>query len=339
MSYDSSSQRRYSTREDDLRPPLRGNDYYNNSYREVRESQYLIVPAGGHRRANSTSRTIPVYEIDVAPPRQSSGSLSNSYYERRSSTLDVPSRTTTNRTRSPSPGPGTRSKSRQLTPPQSPPSSNTTSLSRKVTGFRYKPLNPGNEKSIRVLHVHPDLSRDGHVCCDLSHSSISAEYSALSYTWSSTPSASSRDKNSKSSGEDEATKTIILNDKPFPVRSNLHSFLKSYARRSLADRPLWVDAICINQEDVEEKNRQVGMMWKIYSFTKEVLVWLGPEESKGGYAGHAIKRMKEYADMGDIEVAMETARDGDFWKGFRDVNSAFYWDRVWVSKCCHFILI
>lgn len=41
---------------------------------------------------------------------------------------------------------------------------------------------------------------------------------------------------------------------------------------------LWIDAICINQEDIEERNEQVHYMHKIYHTAAEVLIWLGPED-------------------------------------------------------------
>jgi hypothetical protein len=39
---------------------------------------------------------------------------------------------------------------------------------------------------------------------------------------------------------------------------------------------LWVDAICVNQEDLEERSSQVVLMSAIYSSASEVIVWLGP---------------------------------------------------------------
>jgi hypothetical protein len=74
------------------------------------------------------------------------------------------------------------------------------------------------------------------------------------------------------------------------------------------------------------------MMWKIYSFTKEVLVWLGPSNRDSDHIEHAIKKMKEYADTNDMSMAISSASDDEFWRGFRDINSAFYWDRVWVIQ-------
>lgn len=45
---------------------------------------------------------------------------------------------------------------------------------------------------------------------------------------------------------------------------------------------LWADAICINQDDVQEKGHQVNMMGKIYTKAIGVIVWLGQD-----YEGHA----------------------------------------------------
>lgn len=47
----------------------------------------------------------------------------------------------------------------------------------------------------------------------------------------------------------------------------------------LANEPrlLWIDALCINQTDDEEKSRQVAMMGSIYSLASHVILWLGPE--------------------------------------------------------------
>ncbi len=44
--------------------------------------------------------------------------------------------------------------------------------------------------------------------------------------------------------------------------------------------PVWIDAICINQNDVLEKNHQVAMMGEVYSGAAEVLVWLGEDDKQ-----------------------------------------------------------
>jgi hypothetical protein len=58
------------------------------------------------------------------------------------------------------------------------------------------------------------------------------------------------------------------------ITTNLFDALKRL-RLPDADRVLWVDAICINQFDLEEKNIQVPLMKDIYSKASVVLIWLG----------------------------------------------------------------
>lgn len=62
----------------------------------------------------------------------------------------------------------------------------------------------------------------------------------------------------------------------FAVTQNLHAALKRL-RLQNQSRVLWVDAICINQDDTSEKSFQVAMMSQIYSKTTKGLLWLGEE--------------------------------------------------------------
>lgn len=58
------------------------------------------------------------------------------------------------------------------------------------------------------------------------------------------------------------------------VQPDLLAALKAL-RDPQEDRCLWIDAICINQDDLSEKNHQVEMMSKIYGEAKRVCIWLG----------------------------------------------------------------
>lgn len=83
-------------------------------------------------------------------------------------------------------------------------------------------------------------------------------YQALSYTW----------------GHATANQLIELNGTPFRIRDNLWDFLH-HAREEGLTGYLWIDALCINQSQVSERNHQVGMMEDIYSQAECVIVWLG----------------------------------------------------------------
>jgi hypothetical protein len=54
-------------------------------------------------------------------------------------------------------------------------------------------------------------------------------------------------------------------------REALIALRKRYGRLTI-----WIDAICINQQDVQEKSDQILLMEEIYTWTERVLIWLGP---------------------------------------------------------------
>jgi hypothetical protein len=133
---------------------------------------------------------------------------------------------------------------------------------------RYQPLELSS-KQIRLLRLLPFDEKRGReprpwfelrsIQCELFNTSLDASpvYEALSYTWG-------------CSGSDVR---IEVNGQGISVRANLAYALA--ALRSSEVRVLWVDALCINQNDTEERNHQVGQMGEIYSQSQKVLVWLG----------------------------------------------------------------
>jgi len=91
---------------------------------------------------------------------------------------------------------------------------------------------------IRLLKVRYS-SNDG-IECDLTKCSLNenAEYYALSYVW----------------GDPTVTKNILVNGKVFAATINLVAALETFSVESDSSDLLWVDAICINQTDVKERN-------------------------------------------------------------------------------------
>jgi hypothetical protein len=74
----------------------------------------------------------------------------------------------------------------------------------------------------------------------------------------------------------ETSKRILYNDKSFPVSESLFSALSHLRHHGISGR-LWVDAICIRQDDLVKKASQVQLMSQIYGSAEEVVIWLGPE--------------------------------------------------------------
>ncbi|EXM17742.1 Heterokaryon incompatibility [Fusarium oxysporum f. sp. vasinfectum] len=140
--------------------------------------------------------------------------------------------------------------------------------------FTYSPIS-GDE--IRLLKILPTSSSE-KICCSISHFQLSScpAYTALSYTW----------------GGSFWTHIIELNGCEFVVRSNLHAFLKEAQERFTKENLtpelgsdieqngnssvwFWIDAICINQEDIPERNAQVLRMKDIYEKAERIICWLG----------------------------------------------------------------
>jgi len=118
---------------------------------------------------------------------------------------------------------------------------------------------------IRLLVLEPATSYDDPLVCLLvpTFLSDSPQFEALSYTW----------------GSPGIPSEISLNGHPFSVQENAAAAMRRLRHK---DRPrtMWIDAICINQSDIHEKEGQLPLMQRIYEQAEQVCVWLGePTES------------------------------------------------------------
>jgi hypothetical protein len=117
-------------------------------------------------------------------------------------------------------------------------------------------------RQIRLLQIAPDREK-GRVSCHLECFDLNScpEYTALSYRW----------------GDPRSKKRITLQGEQYKINLNLADFL--LAARCRGDYGyLWIDALCINQDDKREKNHQVHLMSWIYYQAQKVVVWLGNGE-------------------------------------------------------------
>jgi hypothetical protein len=154
---------------------------------------------------------------------------------------------------------------------------------------------------VQLVHVkEEDLSNDS----EREKAGWQWEYEALSYTWGGRESnhrifVRTKPRQSVSSFHSAAEIALQQQTKKFWVRSNLYSALKCL--RSPTDQVvLWVDAICIDQEDPKEQTSQIGKLPKIYSMAQRVCIWLGPEDDRTKVAMPFIKNvvtMKELANL------------------------------------------
>ena len=116
---------------------------------------------------------------------------------------------------------------------------------------------------IRLLTLLPG-SWSSPLRCTLSTFPLNAapSYHALSYVW----------------GDEDSPESIELNGIARSLTKNLDIALR-FLRSENSPSTLWIDALCINQPDIEELNCQVSIMGSIYAKAAQVLIWIGEEDA------------------------------------------------------------
>ncbi|CAG9984884.1 unnamed protein product [Clonostachys byssicola] len=134
---------------------------------------------------------------------------------------------------------------------------------------------------IRLIDLQPGQKSDA-LSFDLYEANLDHEpsYTALSYEWKAKTGAI----------------PVLCCGRSLLITSNLKAALQKI-RSQQKVQTLWVDAVCINQEDVEERTSQVRMMTKIYKEAQEVLMWLGEDSPEVVAAFASIPRVLDAWDQ------------------------------------------
>lgn len=135
------------------------------------------------------------------------------------------------------------------------------------TTYEYEPLKIEGEY-IRLILLQPALQYDAQLHVTFLHSQElnddALRYEAISYTW----------------GEPVFNSALLIgDDRQLMITSNLSDALKR-VRRPTKSRALWVDALCINQGNDEEKSKQIPMMASIFHNASRVLAYVGEGETE-----------------------------------------------------------
>jgi hypothetical protein len=186
----------------------------------------------------------------------------------------------------------------------------------KETSCLYSELpiyHPGSGQSsahkteIRLIELMPAYMGDGLLCnMRCVNLDTKPQFLALSYTW----------------GGNAKTHSIQMRGFSIPVTINLYQALLQL-RKPLQSIVLWVDALCINQESLQETNYQVTQMQKIYTAAQEVIIWLGNGTSSSDHAMDLIGLSpQEFRKKKHVEIR----------KNLDDLFCRPYWSRVWVVQ-------
>lgn len=153
-------------------------------------------------------------------------------------------------------------------------------------------------QEIRLVRLEP-AAWVGPLACSLTHvklghgdstglkqaSTLTPEYEALSYCW----------------GSGEIKMQLRCGEGLTYINSNLAHALRNL-RYTDRVRYLWIDAICINQRDQEEKAQQVQMMLTIFQCAKRVVAWIGLQTQ---WTYLALEMQRRYLADGDQNLEPE----------------------------------
>ena len=196
---------------------------------------------------------------------------------------------------------------------------------RRYKSFTYDTL-PSEEQLIRVMVLHGSGVEDAEVTCELKTVDFKKEggfnhpYEALSWCW----------------GSAQPTGTIIIrkgqNDQrrlQRKVTPDLVAALKAL-RYQGKDRWLWIDQICVDQDNPSEKNHQVAMMSEIYGRASKVCIWLGEGTPSSHNALMFIKN--EVLQLQNFDELCGSKQATEKWNDLLVLMQRPWFSRRWVVQ-------
>ncbi|KAE8445510.1 hypothetical protein EG329_013273 [Mollisiaceae sp. DMI_Dod_QoI] len=189
--------------------------------------------------------------------------------------------------------------------------------------YLYRPFETKN--SIRLFELKPGSREDpieGRLVCRSFDSK--PKYEALSYAW----------------GSSAMHHHILTDEGTIPMTASVRSALTRLRLESRV-RVLWIDALCINQRDNEEKSDQIMLMPKIYSSASRVVVHLGQQSDRSDLVLKLIEKIaktsffalsgKFVSDSALTRFGLPHGRD-KIWKQFRTFWARPWFRRIWIIQ-------
>lgn len=168
-----------------------------------------------------------------------------------------------------------------------------------------------NDQDIRLITIIPESNVP--IRTTLSKASLNdtnestLQYTALSYVW----------------GPPTPRKSITCNGEEVTVTANLEAALVQLRDES-QEKLIWIDQLCINQDDHQERKKQVSMMGQIYSMAEQVAVWLGPSDHDTPMLWSLLldlRSLRTFAKAEVYDLALRNESRGLSWNREVDVNA------------------
>jgi hypothetical protein len=210
-----------------------------------------------------------------------------------------------------------------------------------MENFKYNPI-VSSLSQIRLVYLLPrwtpgDVEDGEQIRCEMKTVSLDdcPEYTALSYTW----------------GDPSPTSLLIIGNHIIRTTKSVETALL-HLRDERETITLWIDQLCINQDDNVEKGEQVQLMKAIYQKALGVVVWLGPAADESDQLIDILSEAGEEAfesrlmqlDLSDEERDLEytdsynrlvkrLGQEPTFpIESLRSFVNRPYWTRVWIVQ-------
>jgi len=182
-----------------------------------------------------------------------------------------------------------------------------------------------SQNTIRILSLLPGDGSEEIRCTTHASELGNEKFSALSYAW----------------GCSVQGDKICVDNESVNVTTNLYEALNRL-RHKARPRQLWIDQLCIDQGNTEEKARQVGQMRNIYSRCSECLLWLGDFPSSSGFTIHGAEMVLQFirycaesqgwkSPPGCLLDLSPTQLDG-LRCAFEALFRTEWWNRIWTVQ-------
>jgi len=190
-----------------------------------------------------------------------------------------------------------------------------------ISQLLYPPIDPSCNE-IRLLYLLPG-PQTAQIRCKLLTTSLKdgPHYEALSYVW----------------GDAGDRRDILLDGHIFSITANLEVALR-HLRLCDEERVLWVDALCINQDDSKEKQQQIQEMREIYHSAHRVLAWTGEADEGSDEALDLLNHLSEPSsfmalyELSSNPNAFSAINFNRKWQALCQFLNRPYWTRVWVVQ-------
>jgi hypothetical protein len=180
-----------------------------------------------------------------------------------------------------------------------------------MDAYEYRPIDLEGP-AFRLLRLLKGVGSD--IKCELFEAWLGVEdlvhYEAVSYTW----------------GGTELSASVEVDGRTLNVTESLYLALH-YLRIDREDRILWVDAICIDQSNRQERGHQVRQMGGVYSQADRVVVWLGPATDDTNVLMDSLNWLEqESIKLACRDWALADRRWQDLWTSLQLELKGRYWN-------------